>query len=47
MKRVPSVIFKMRTRTGKNVQNPFDWMDKTSEDLFKGKRCVLFALPGF
>jgi peroxiredoxin len=26
--------------------NPFDWKDVTSEDLFKGKRCVVFSLPG-
>jgi hypothetical protein len=26
--------------------NPFDWKDVTSSDLFKGKRVVIFSLPG-
>ena len=26
--------------------NPFDWKDVTSADLFKGKRVVIFSLPG-
>jgi len=26
--------------------NPFKWEDKTTDDFFKGKRVVLFALPG-
>eukprot|EP00948_MAST-09A_sp_MAST-9A-sp1_P004295 g4295.t1 len=46
---VPSVTFKTRVRIGAKdgeEANPFDWSDKTSEDYFKGKRCVLFALPG-
>lgn len=43
---VPSVVFKTRVRIESNDENPFDWKDITSEDLFKGKRCVLFALPG-
>ncbi|KAJ1620702.1 thioredoxin-like protein [Pavlovales sp. CCMP2436] len=44
---VPSVTFKTRTRIGPpEDENPFDWKDVTSEDLFKGKRVVLFSLPG-
>ncbi|CAE7242738.1 unnamed protein product, partial [Symbiodinium microadriaticum] len=43
---VPSVTFKTRTRTEEKVENPFDWKDLTSEELFKGKRVVVFALPG-
>jgi peroxiredoxin len=44
---VPSVTFKCRTRTGPPTdENPFDWKDVTSEELFKGKRVVLFSLPG-
>merc|ERR1719499_713877 len=43
---VPSMTFKTRTRTTEAVENPFDWKDITTEDLFKGKRCVIFALPG-
>jgi peroxiredoxin len=44
---VPSVTFKARVRDDKiEGPNPFDWKDVTSEDLFKGKRVVLFSLPG-
>ena len=43
---VPSVTFKTRVRIESEDQNPFDWKDVTSEDLFKGKRVVLFGLPG-
>ena len=44
---VPSVTFKARVRDS-SIQgdNPFDWKDVTSEDLFKGKRCIVFSLPG-
>ena len=43
---IPNVIFKTRTRIESDDQNPFDWKDLTTEDLFKGKRVVLFSLPG-
>ena len=43
---IPSVTFKTRTRIESDDENPFDWKDVTSDDLFKGKRVVLFALPG-
>mmetsp|Transcript_64610 Transcript_64610/g.76502 ORF Transcript_64610/g.76502 Transcript_64610/m.76502 type:complete len:252 (+) Transcript_64610:71-826(+) len=43
---IPKVIFKTRVRVASDVENPFDWKDVTSEDYFKGKRSVLFALPG-
>merc|ERR1719232_208986 len=43
---VPSVTFKTRVRIDSDVENPFDWKDVTSEDIFKGKRIVLFSLPG-
>ena len=43
---VPNVVFKTRVRIESDQENPFDWKDVTSEDYFKGKRCVLFALPG-
>jgi peroxiredoxin len=26
--------------------NPFEWKDITTEEIFKGKRVVLFSLPG-
>jgi peroxiredoxin len=44
---VPKVTFKTRTRVGPpSDANPFDWKDVTTDDLFKNKRVVLFALPG-
>jgi peroxiredoxin len=35
---VPNVTFKVRADT--------DWVDVTTDDLFKGKTVVVFALPG-
>lgn len=44
---VPNVVFKARVRDDSLPQpNPFKWKDVSSADLFKGKRVVLFALPG-
>eukprot|EP00128_Syssomonas_multiformis_P011162 Colp12_sorted_trinity150504_noHs@12865 len=44
---VPNVVFKCRVRDEKiGGPNPFKWKDVTSADLFKGKRVVLFSLPG-
>ena len=43
---VPNVTFKTRTRIESDDENPFDWKDVTSEDLFKGKKTVIFSLPG-
>jgi len=45
--KVPNVIFKTRVRIDDaTAENPFDWLDRTSEDYFKGKRTIVFALPG-
>ena len=45
---IPSVTFKCRVRDESLPgPNPFTWKDVTTENLFKGKRAVLFALPGF
>lgn len=45
--KVPSVTFKARVRNPSLPgPNPFEWKDVSSEDLFKGKRAVVFALPG-
>lgn len=44
---VPSATFKTRVRDESiGGDNPFRWQDVTSDDLFKNKRIVLFALPG-
>jgi len=46
-KKVPQVVFKTRVRD-ESVEgpNPFRWQDVSSEDIFAGKRVVVFALPG-
>jgi thioredoxin-dependent peroxiredoxin len=44
---VPEVTFKTRVRDeAVGGPNPFRWQDVTSSDVFKGKRVVVFALPG-
>jgi peroxiredoxin len=44
---VPSVTFKTRVRDNSvEGPNPYRWQDTSTDDLFKGKRVVLFALPG-
>jgi len=44
---VPNVVFKARVRDEKiGGPNPFTWKDVSSADLFKGKRAVVFSLPG-
>jgi len=44
---VPAVTFKTRVRNEAiEGDNPFEWKDLASDEIFKGKRVVLFALPG-
>ena len=43
---IPNVVFKFRVRNNTDSENPFEWKDVTTENLFLGKRVVLFALPG-
>jgi peroxiredoxin len=45
--RVPSVVFKTRVRD-ESVPgpNPYRWQDLTTEDVFAGKKVVVFSLPG-
>ncbi|MEN9881139.1 MAG: hypothetical protein RLZZ308_322 [Candidatus Parcubacteria bacterium] len=44
---VPAVIFKTRVRDESiGGDNPFRWQDVTTDDIFKGKSIVVFALPG-
>ncbi len=45
--KVPFVTFKTRVRDESiGGDNPFRWQDMTTDDYFKGKRVVLFSLPG-
>ena len=46
-KKVPNVTFHTRVRDDSlEGANPFRWEDKTTDDYFKGKKVVLFSLPG-
>ncbi|MGJ3260162.1 MAG: peroxiredoxin [Rhodospirillales bacterium] len=46
-RQVPHVIFKTRVRNDTiEGPNPFEWKDLSTDEIFKGKRVVLFALPG-
>ena len=47
IERVPDVVFKTRVRD-ESVPgpNPYRWQDLTTQEIFSGKRVVLFALPG-
>ncbi|QDZ39703.1 peroxiredoxin [Euhalothece natronophila Z-M001] len=44
---VPDVVFRTRVRDESvGGENPFRWQDRTTQEIFGGKRIVLFALPG-
>jgi len=46
-RRLPDVTFKTRVRDeAVGGPNPYRWQDRTTADYFKGKRVVLFSLPG-
>ena len=47
MTRVPEVTFHTRVRD-ESIEgpNPYRWQDVTTDDLFAGKRVVVFSLPG-
>lgn len=47
IEKVPDVVFKTRVRD-ESVEgpNPFRWQDLTTQEIFGGKRIVLFSLPG-
>jgi len=43
-KTLPQVTFKLRQRNVDTAE--FEWVHKTTDDFFKGKRVVAFSLPG-
>ena len=44
---VPSVTFRVRVRDDAvGGDNPFRWQDMSTDDFFKGKKVVVFSLPG-
>lgn len=44
---LPKVTFQTRVRDESvGGPNPFRWQEQTTDDYFKGKRVVLFSLPG-
>ena len=44
---VPNTVFKTRVRNDAiEGPNPFEWKDLSSDELFKGKKVVVFSLPG-
>ena len=45
--RVPHTVFKTRVRDESiGGDNPFRWQDLTTQDIFDGKRVIVFSLPG-
>ena len=45
--KVPQVVFKTRVRDSSiGGENPFRWQDLKTNDIFKGKKVVVFSLPG-
>ncbi|MDB9306157.1 MULTISPECIES: peroxiredoxin [Cyanophyceae] len=47
IEKVPNVVFKTRVRDESiGGPNPFRWEDRTTQDVFAGKRVVVFSLPG-
>lgn len=47
IEKVPNVVFKTRVRDESiGGPNPFRWEDRTTQDIFGGKRVVVFSLPG-
>ena len=45
--KLPAVTFHTRVRDeAVGGPNPFRWQDKTTADIFAGKRVVVFSLPG-
>lgn len=46
-KKLPDVTFKTRVRDESiGGDNPYRWQDETTDSYFKGKRVIVFSLPG-
>ena len=46
-RRIPETVFKTRIRDESiGGDNPFRWQDLPASDVFRGRRIVLFSLPG-
>ena len=46
-KKLPDATFRTRVRDESvGGPNPYRWEDRTTDDYFKGKRVVVFSLPG-
>jgi len=44
---VPNIVFKTRVRDESiGGDNPFRWQDVSTDNIFKGKKIVVLALPG-
>ena len=47
LRKVPDVTFKTRVRDESiGGDNPYRWQDVSTNELFSGKRVILFSLPG-
>jgi thioredoxin-dependent peroxiredoxin len=47
MKTVPNILFQTRIRDDSiGGDNPYRWQPMSTDDYFKGKRVVVFSLPG-
>ena len=47
IKKIPNVNFNVRVRDESiSGDNPFKWEIKSTKDLFKDKKVILFSLPG-
>ncbi len=47
IKNLPNVNFKIRVRDESiGGENPFKWEEKNTNDFFKGKKIIIFSLPG-
>ena len=47
LERVPETVFKTRVRDESvGGPNPYRWEDQTTENIFAGKKVIVFSLPG-